>query len=79
MFEHLKIDDTEFNTFLKNERILRSILSLAHHNGMEITDKKEKQALDYVGLSIEKLNTKEAARILLTKGSKAMQRIIEQL
>lgn len=79
VFEHLKIDDTEFNTFLKNERTLRSILSLAHHNGMEITNEKEKQALDYVGLSIEKLNTKEAAKNLLKKGSKAMQKIIEQI
>lgn len=79
LFEHLKIDDTEFNTFLKNERLLRTILSLAHHNGAKITDKKEKQALVYVGLSIEKLNTKEAARKLLTKGSEAMQKIIEQL
>lgn len=79
LFVHLKIDDTEFNVFLKNERTLRSILSLAHRNSTAITDKKEKQALAYVKLDIEKLNTKEAARILLTKGSEAMQKIIEQL
>lgn len=79
LFEHLKIDDTEFDTFLKNERTLRSILSLAHHNGAEITKDNEKQALAYVGLSIEKLNTKEAAKNLLSKGSEAMQKIIEQL
>lgn len=79
LFEHLKIDDTEFNTFLKNERTLRSILSLAHHNGAKITKDNEKQSLAYVGLSIENLNTKEAAKNLLTKGSEAMQKIIEQL
>lgn len=79
LFEYLGIKDVEFNTFLKNERSLRSILSLAHHNGAKITDKKDKQTLAYVGLSIEKLNTKEAAKNLLTKGSEAMQKIIEQL
>lgn len=79
LFEHLKINDTELNTFLKNERTLRSILSLAHHNGAKITKDNEKQSLAYVGLSIEKLNTKEAAKNLLTKGSEAMQKIIEQL
>lgn len=79
LFGHCGIDDTEFYTFLKNERSLRSIFSLAHRNRMKITDKKEKQALTYLGLSIEKLNTKKAAKILLTKGNEAMQKIIKQL
>lgn len=79
LFKYIGIDDTEFYTFLKNERSLRSIFSLAHHNSQEIKDKIEKRALDYVGLSIDKLNTKQAAIILLTRGSEAMQKIIEQL
>lgn len=79
LFKHLKIDDTEFNTFLKHERTLRSIFSLAHHNAAKITKDNEKQSLSYVGLCYEKLNTKEAAKNLLTKGSEAMQKIIEQL
>lgn len=79
LLEHLKINDTEFYTFLKNERSLRSIVTLAHHNSINIKDKTAKQALVYVGLSIEELNTKEAAITLLTKGNEAMQKIIEQL
>lgn len=80
LFQHLGIDDAEFNVFLKNERSLRSILSLAHRNGSEIKKESEKQALAYVGVnSIEKLNSKKVANILLTKGCEAMQKIIEQL
>lgn len=79
LFGELKIDDIDFNTFLKNARTLRSIFSLAHRNSIRITDTNEKKALTYVGLSIDKMNTKEATKILLEKGCAAMQKIIEQL
>lgn len=79
LFVYLKIDDKEFNSFLQNVRTLRSIFSLAHHNSLNIKKSTDKFAFAYVGLSIDKLNTKEASEILLIKGSEAMQKIIEQL